>query len=177
MKKLLFVCLCFLASCSSIQVSYDYDKTTDFSKFKTYEYTGDAMKLPIQELDRNRIIAAIDKQMTAKGFTKSDNPDVLLDLQVKLEQKTEATATNNGGMYYGRGYRYGGGFTTTTINVENYVVGTLFINMVDKANGTLAWQGRGTRTLSENPTPEKKEANINYAIVEIFKKYPPKVVK
>ena len=103
MKKLLFVSLCFLASCSSIQVSYDYDKSTDFSKFKTYEYTGDAMKLPIHELDRNRISAAIDKQMTAKGFTKSDNPDVLLDLQVKLEQRTEATATNNGGMYYGRG--------------------------------------------------------------------------
>jgi hypothetical protein len=95
----------------------------------------------------------------------------LIDLQVKLEQRQTATATNTGG--YGR-YRYGWGGGTTYVNVENYVDGTLFVNMVDKSSEKLVWQGRGTKTLEEHPTPEKKEQNINYAIQQIFTKYPPK---
>lgn len=169
-KLLLLVPLLLAASCSTIKVSSDYDNTVDFTKFKAYAYTEEALKLPIQELDRNRIISAIDKAMTAKGFTKSTSPDVLLDLQVKLEQKTEATATSTGG--YGYRYGYGGGFNSTHVNVENYVVGSLFINMI--SSNKLVWQGRGTKTLEEQPTAEKKEQNINYAITEIFKKYPPK---
>jgi hypothetical protein len=160
-----------LGACSSIKVTHDFDSTADFSKYKTYAFTDDAKNFPIQELDRSRILNAIDKEMTAKGFTKSENPDVLIDLQVKLEQRQTATATNTGG--YGR-YRYGWGGGTTYVNVENYVDGTLFVNMVDKSSEKLVWQGRGTKTLEEHPTPEKKEQNINYAIQQIFTKYPPK---
>lgn len=177
MRILSTLCLVLAVSaCSSIKVSYDFDSTADFSKYKTYAFTEDAKNFPIQELDRTRVLAAIDNEMAAKGFTKSDNPDVLIDLQVKLEQKQTATATNTGG-YYGRPYRYGWGAGyggTTYVNVENYVEGTLFVNMVDKSTEKLAWQGRGTKTLADHPTPEKKEQNINYAIKQIFMKYPPK---
>lgn len=175
MKKLVWISLLLLTACSGVKTSFDYDKNSDFSKFKTYGYAEDVAKLPIPELDRGRVITAIDKQMTAKGFTKSTSPDVWIDLQVKLEQKTEATATNTGGGMYGRPYRYGyaGGFSTTYVNVENYVVGTLFINMIEKTSEKMVWQGRGTKTLSEDVSPEKKEQNINYAVEQIFKKYPP----
>jgi hypothetical protein len=66
---------------------------------------------------------------------------VLIDLHARAEQKTEATATTTGtgagmygryGGYHGR-YGYGGGFTTTTVDYNNYVEGTLFIDVVDKA--------------------------------------------
>lgn len=175
MKHLLYVSLFLLASCSSIKVTYDYDSQADFSKYKTYEFTDDAKNFPIQELDRARVLAAIEKEMAAKGFTKSATPDVLLDLQVKLEQKQTATATNTGGYYgpyrYGWGAGYGG---TTHINVENYVDGTLFVNMIDKSTEKMVWQGRGTKTLEEHPSPQKKEQNINYAVQQIFSKYPPK---
>lgn len=168
--------LLLLGACSSIKVTYDFDNTADFSKYKTYAFTEDAKNFPIQELDRTRILNAIDKEMAAKGFTKSENPDVLIDLQVKLEQKQTATATNTGG-YYGGPYRYGWGAGyggTTHINVENYVDGTLFVNMVDKSSEKLVWQGRGTKTLEDHPSPEKKEKNITYGIQQIFTKYPPK---
>lgn len=166
--------LLVVAGCSTIQVTYDYDGSADFSKYKTYSYTEEAKNFPIQELDRSRVLNAIDKQMTAKGFTKSDNPDVLIDLQMKLQQRQEATATNTGGYgayRYGWGAGYGG---TTRVTVENYVDGTLFINMIDKSTEKMVWQGRGTKTLEDHPSPEKKEQNINYAIQQIFMKYPPK---
>src|SRR5688572_397210 len=91
----------FIPSCSSVTVSYDYDKTANFNAYKTYAYTQEALSLPVGDLDRGRIIAAVDTEMAARGFTKSDTPDALIDLLVKAKERTEATATNTGG-YYGR---------------------------------------------------------------------------
>ena len=103
-----------LPSCSSITVSYDYDKTANFSAYKTYAYTPEALSLAVGDLNRDRIIAAIDAEMAARGITKSDSPDALIDLIVKAQERVTATATNSGG-YYGR-YGYGGGFSTTNID-------------------------------------------------------------
>jgi hypothetical protein len=168
-----------IASCSSLKTSYDFDSQTDFSKYKTFAFTENSMKLPIQELNRTRMLQAIENELTAKGLTKSDNPDVLIDLHVKAEQKQDATATTTGpGMYGGYGapwrYGYGAGFSTTQINVNEYTEGTLFINMVDKATDKLVWQGRGTKVIDEDASAEKRTQNINTAISSIFQKYPPK---
>jgi Domain of unknown function (DUF4136) len=178
MKKItvFFLCLAFVG-CSTIKTSYDYDKQADFTKYKTYSYSDEALKMPIQELNRNRVLEAIDAEMTARGYTKSDNPDAIVDVDLKAEKKQEATATTTGGYGgYGRyrGYGYGGGFSTTQINVNEYVEGTLFISLVDKQTNKLFWQGRGTKVLDEDATPERRDANIKYAVGEIFKNYPAK---
>ncbi len=174
MKKsiyLLLVIAAFAAACSPITVSYDLDKSIDFNKYKTYAYTEETLKLPIGDLNRDRLLRAVDAELTARGLTKSDSPDAWIDLDVKAKERTEATATNNGTMYRGR-YGYGGGFSTTTIDYNTYVDGTLFINLIDKSTEKLVWQGRGTKTIEENSSPEKKEANINTAVKMIFTKYP-----
>ena len=178
MKKIiLFLFVTLVASCSSIKVSYDYDKSADFNKYKTYSYTEDALKLGISELNRDRMLKAIDAELTARGLSKSDSPDAWIDLSVKSQEKTQATATNNNmGMYRGR-YGYGGGYTTTSINYEQYVEGTLFITLIDKTTEKVAWQGRGTKTIDEDASPEKREKNINWAVKSIFEKYPVKPAK
>lgn len=182
MKRILLFVLGFIvAACGpSIKVTYDYDGQADFSKYKTYAFSEDALKLPVNDLNRDRILKAIDTELAAKGFTKSDNPDVLIDLHVKAEKKTEATATTSGTGMYGGGmyggpwrYGYGGGFSTTQVNYNDYIVGTLFVNMVDKATEKIVWQGRGTKTVDEDASAEKREANINAGAKMIFSKYPP----
>lgn len=166
-----------MTSCSSVKVGYDYDKQADFTKYKTYAFSEDTKNLPIEQLNRDRIIQAVETELAAKGFTKSDNPDVLIDLQVKAKTETEATATNTGaGMYGGRygfagGYGYGG---TTYVSYNEYTVGSLFINMVDKSSEKIVWQGRGSKTIDEDASPSKREANINSGVKQIFTQYPPK---
>jgi hypothetical protein len=177
MKKIILYFVVVLAlvipSCSSVTVSYDYDKTANFNAYKTYAFTPEAKSLPVGDLDRDRILAAVDTEMAARGFTKSESPDALIDLIIKAQQRTEATATNTGG--YGR-YGYGGGFSTTHIDYNQYVDGTLFINLIDKSTEKMVWQGRGTKTLDENASPEKKETNIKNAVKMIYGKFPVKPV-
>ena len=177
MKKIILyslVALLVFAACSSIDVSYDYDKDANFTSYKTYGYTQEALALGIGDLNRDRLLKAIDAEMTARGFTKSDSPDALVDLIVKAQERTQATATNTGG-YYGR-YGWGGGMSTTTINYDQYVDGTLFVNFIDKSTEKMVWQGRATKTLDESASPEKKETNIKNAVKMIFTKFPVKPV-
>lgn len=182
MRKLItIVALATLTvSCSSIKVSHDFDKSANFGAYKTYALTPEAEQLPLDDINRRRILDAIATELAGKGLTKSDNPDVWIDVNLRAEQKQSATATtsNPGGAYYGygRGYRYGmgGGFSTTSINVENYVEGTLFVDMIEVAKKQLVWQGRAVKTIDPDASSEKREANINYAIKQIFTKYPPK---
>jgi len=178
MKWILFIVFAVaMTACSTLKVSYDFDGQADYSKYKSYTFTEEALKLPIQQLNRDRILKAIETEMAAKGFTKSEeNPDAVIDLFVKAEEKMDATATTTSPYGYGGGYgRYGyaGGFSTTHIDYNKYVEGTLFINLVDKAAQKIVWQGRATRTLDEDASAEKREQNINYAVKQIFTKYPP----
>jgi hypothetical protein len=96
--------------------------------------------MPIQQLNRDRIIAAVEKEMTVKNFTKSETSDLILDVRIKGEEVQTATATTSGGYGgYGR-WGYGGGFSTTTVNYDKYVEGTLFITMIDNGTEKIVWQ-------------------------------------
>jgi hypothetical protein len=177
---LLFVAV-IAVSCSSIRVSSDFDKQVQFAAYKTYMYTQKALELPVNQLNRDRILAAVDKELAAKGFTKVDaNPDILMDINITAKQQQSATATTSSpyGGYYGYGYGYpyawGGGFSTTTINVETYLEGTLFFDMIDANKKQLVWQGRAVGTIDEEASQKKREQNINYAVKEVFRQYPPK---
>ena len=171
---LLIFTVSLIAACSGITVSSDYDRDANFPSYKTYAFTADAEQLPVGDIDRKRIVDAVASELAKEGFTKSDQPDVWIDLKIAAQQKQSATATNSGGYGAGYGYRWGGGFSTTTINVENYVEGTLFIDMIDVSKKQLVWQGRAVKTLDENTTAERKEKKIKYAIQQVFLKYPPK---
>jgi len=175
MKKvfLFLATLAVLSACSSVRVSSDFDREANFASYKKYSFTKEAQELPVGDINRKRVLDAVTNELAAKGFTASDQPDVWVDLKVKAEQKETATTTST--PYYGRGYgyRWGGGFSTTDINIEEYVEGTLFVDMIDVSKKQLVWQGRAVGTLDPDASAEKREQNINSAVKQIFTKYPP----
>lgn len=181
MKKIIFPLFAFLTiliACGpSITVSSDYDKNADFASFKTFSFTEEVDKLQISSLNLQRAKDAITEELAKKGVTKAtSSPDLLCDIKVRARMEQSATATTSGYPYYGAGYRYGygGGFSTTSINVENYTVGTVFIDLIDAKKNQLVWQGRGEKTIDENASAEKRESRIKEGVARIFEKYPPK---
>ena len=64
--------LFLLGACSSpLKVSNDYDKSVDFTKYKTYAiYKLEDKTGSVSQLNENRLLNAIRTQMTAKGFTE-----------------------------------------------------------------------------------------------------------
>jgi hypothetical protein len=162
------------------KVSYDYEKSANFAAFKTYAQK-DGTKVGQQLID-DRIVAAIDTQLAAKGFTKSEsNPDVVVIYHVAFDKEKDISTYSSGygGGYGPYGYGWGGGWAggTTTTQVRDIVVGTLVIDMADAKKNQLAWRGMGVKEINTQANPEKRDKSINEAVKKIFKNYPPKVKK
>jgi len=93
-----------VSSCSSVRVAADYDKNANFNDYKTFAFFKKGIdKAEISDLDKRRILRAIEAELLVKGFTKSENPDLLVSIFTKSRQKVNIY--NNG--YYGYGYGYG----------------------------------------------------------------------
>ena len=81
MKKLyILLSLIVLTSCSSIYVNYDYDKATNFKRYKTYNYFSD-VNTGMSELDSKRFFKALDSALLSRGYIVSETPDFLIDIK------------------------------------------------------------------------------------------------
>ena len=158
------------------KVSYDYNKEADFATFKTYAHK-DGTKVGQQLID-DRIVAAIDAQMAAKGLTKVEaNPDVFVIYHVAFDKQKDISTYSSGyGGYGAYGWGWGGGWSggTTSTQVRDILVGTLVIDIADAKKAELAWRGMGVREVNTQANPEKRDKSINEAAKKIFKNYPPK---
>ena len=101
--------LVFLASCSSVKVIADYDKEANFKSYKTYAFYKTGIdKAEVSDLDKKRILKAIDTEMSARGFVKSRQPDVLVSIFTK--EREEVNVYNNNSFGFGWGAFGWGGF-------------------------------------------------------------------
>ena len=77
-----------LASCSSVQVISDYDQKADFNTYKSYAFYKTGIdRAQISDLDKKRILRAIESEMSSRGFVKSDSPDVLISIFTKEREQ------------------------------------------------------------------------------------------
>ncbi len=99
-----------LGGCASgPNIIYDYDRSANFGAYRTYNFmdgagpdTGD-----YQSFFTRYMIDAITIEMERRGYTKSDNPDLLVNFNAVLQDKTKVStspAPMTGGYY---GYRGG----------------------------------------------------------------------
>jgi hypothetical protein len=162
------------------KTSHDFNKSADFASFKTYAHK-DGTKVG-QSLIDDRIVAAIETAMTAKGFTKTEaTPDVFVVYHVAFDKEKDISTFSSGygGGYGPYGYGWGGGWGggTTTTQVRDILIGTLVIDLIDAKGSQVAWRGMGVKEVNTQANPEKRDKSITNAVNKIFKNYPPKIKK
>ncbi|MBM1105909.1 DUF4136 domain-containing protein [Aurantibacter crassamenti] len=170
----------FLASCTSVRVLSDYDKEANFNEYKSYAFYKTGIdKAHISDLDKKRILKAIEAEMGTRGFVKSENPDVLVSIFTKEKEQVDIYNNYWGGgfgwgwspFYYG-GYGPGWGGN----NIQSRTEGSLYIDLIDAKNRELVWQGKGIGNLGNHTKIEKKEARIKEFVSEILQAYPPEII-
>lgn len=178
----------FLTSCTSVRVLSDYDKEANFTEFKTYAFYKTGIdKAQISDLDKKRILKAIDTELSSRGFVKSANPDILVSIFTK--EREQVDIYNNfgwgGGFGWGWGwspYAFGGGYGAGFgggwggNNVSTRTEGSLYIDLINAKEKELVWQGRGVGTLNNTKNIEKKEQRIREFVSHILEDYPPNEV-
>ena len=173
MKNITLLLITFiLSSCTSIKVFSDYDRNIDFSNYETFAYFKPEIdKVDISDLDKRRILKALDSEMNLKGLSKSETPDLLIGFTTKAKEQIYVNTGNNFGWGWGWGFNpwfWGnGGYNSVTTRTE----GTLYVNIIDAATKQLIWQGKGRGGINE--FMKNRDERISLFIHEIVENYPP----
>ena len=174
MQKVMFALMAtmflFAGKSSAQQVKTDYDRSADFSQYKTYSWQHVKTK---DALDVDRIKSAVNAALAAKGWTQvGSGGDVsIVAMEITREQQTLNTFYDGfGGRWSWRRFG-GGGFGEATTTTDTYKVGTLVVDLFDTKTKKLLWRGTSTDTLSNNSN--KNINNLDKGAAKMFKKFPP----
>lgn len=164
--------LLLITSCGPI-IYYDFEKSTDFNQYKSYNYFDD-METGLSELDTKRIIRVIDAKLVTLGLVRSDNPDFYIDIQSQDVQNR--TNSNVGVGVGGTGRNIGGGISVGLPIGSSQNTREIVIEFVDISNEEkLFWQAISESSYRANASPERREEAFKILIEKIFEGYPPKI--
>jgi hypothetical protein len=175
MKRLLAMVVSgLLGACASVpEVHTDHDPAVDFSQFSAYAWREEPNTR--SPLVRQRLVAAIDAELQAKGWRKVAEVGAGIVLAAHVSSHEEQTIETfysepewGGWSWHGvQGTR--GGYTAT--RVGSYTIGTLVIDMFDTRTRRAIWRATAEGTVPGSP--EKINAAIDATIPRMFTDFPP----
>ena len=142
----LFPCLasiCLLAACSvrptTVAVT---DPDVDFRQFETFGFMeplgtdrSNGLRTPLSI----HLMNSASREMTTRGLTQSDDPDVLIDFMVYTEQRIETRQTPASTVPYPhRGTTTWPSYDT---KVHQHSEGSMHIDLIDPGTGHLVVEG------------------------------------
>jgi len=167
-----------VSGCSSNNIRSDYDHDADFGAYKTYDFIDGAGPdyEGYESLFTQYMITAITIEMENRGYVKSDNPDLFVNFNANMQEKTKVTQTSSSpSPYYGyrggyydpwRNYGYG-----TQTHVSQYTEGTFNIDLIDARKKQLVWEAVGVGRVSEKVL-KNLEQGIREGVPNFFASYP-----
>ena len=165
--------LVLAVSASAQKVKVEFDKSLDFSKFKTFTWAPrDAVSRPLLAA---AIAGAIEEELTARGLQQvNEHPDLYVEMYGSMDSDMAVSYSD---LYSGYGgippfdqsFMVWGAVpgSTTTVVVHK---GQLVVDLIDASQKRLAWRGIARDNLSDNRG--KLVTQINTAVEKMFKKYP-----
>ncbi|BFU96429.1 MAG: conserved protein of unknown function [Nitrospira sp.] len=161
-------------ACASPKVGYDYDRSADFTSYRTYEWMPDS-RSPTgdRRIDNDlvdaRIRAAVDRQLRGKGYTNpaAGQPDFYVAYRAAVTDMMKGASTQ----------RYIGdratGLYTTVSDIQPYKGGALLIDIVDGATQRLVWQGTASAEVDPGMTAKERDERIARVLKAMFEHFPP----
>jgi Domain of unknown function (DUF4136) len=173
---LALVTLASATGCASVSVSTDFDRSVNFSRYRTFAFVGGHLIINGVNDDGNtlvkdRIRGAVVGALRAKGLTEtSDHPDLAVGYWAGAHSRTEMEgmpvySAEMGPYWYGGwwGPGYAEWWTRT------YEQGTIVIDLVDPASHRLVWRAYA-RTEVQAPLTDQQ---VSQVVEKSFRAFPP----
>jgi len=162
----------------SLKVSSDYDRSANFSAYRTFSLYYLISNKNVSELNETRIWNSIRTEMLRRGYKENDqNPDIVVNAVSVVKNKKYVSATTTaygyGGAYRPYGFWAGGAGMatgTTTFQKNNYKEGSLVIDVIDFKTNRLVWQGTGSAEFER--FPKDPDEVITNAVTKILAEFP-----
>jgi uncharacterized protein DUF4136 len=166
-----------LQGCASKpDIRSDYDHAADFSKYRTFNFVEPLStdKAGYSSLVTQAVKTSITNQMQQRGYKlDTTNPDLLVNVAGRLQEKQEVQSSPSMGPYYGYRAGYYGAWPgyANDVYTVNYTQGTINVDMVDSQRKQMVWEGVAVGEVTKEHL-KNREAAIDKAMTEIFAKFP-----
>ena len=175
------LCLLLLTACSGYSVKTDYDRSTNYAAYKTFDWYAASQRAKAQArgmenpiMDR-RVHGAVEKELMAKGYKleTAAEPDFLVTYYPVYRDRKLRTSTSIG-TGFGRRWGYGVGLRFSSSDVRHYKEGTIVVEIVDGRSNQLVWQAVAEGALTGLDHPEEAEAQVARAVKDLLDRFPPR---
>ncbi|WP_298512594.1 DUF4136 domain-containing protein [uncultured Kordia sp.] len=171
MKYLGTLCLLLVfVSCSTPKAMFDYDRNTNFAKYKTYNYFPE-VETGLSKLNDKRLFRLTDSIMQSRGFIKTATPDFYINIETAAFEPDRNAGV---GVGVGGGGRNAGGGVTIGLPINSKRNQEVVIDLVDVREDQLFWQAIVEGYFKEEATPKERDAYFKAILLKAFEKYPPK---
>lgn len=154
------------------KIKVEYDKSLDFTKFKTYAI--DPKENAPHPMLRLAIQAAVQDDLGKRGLSKvASDPDLYVQMYGAIDSDTSFNyfdpiyGSGIPPLNYGITMWYGIPGTTTTVVVHK---GQMVVDVIDARQKKLIWRGIATQKLSTQR--DKLMDQVNTTVEKLFKQYP-----
>ena len=147
-------------------VTYNFDRDTDFSKFKSYKWVNIKSVQQVDYITAREIAFVIGAELAKKGLLKTDSDyaDLYIGYQTALSRQTPWMAYHDG---WGYGPGWGGGLAT--LSEASIHAGQLDLDMYAATEKKLVWRGAVSNAVDLNLNLEGSEKNIQKFAEKLLK--------
>lgn len=164
----------FLQACSRVQVKTDYQRSTDFSQYRSFAWdsprTGEKRFLPVNKEVRENIDQAIEQKLLGSGLVMAEakEADLLVRRSVsKKDRSVRGQGVEDGGYLFGGDPDYGRRSAATRGEVIRRA--TLRVELFDTKQNKIVWSAEARAVV--DPLAEKS-AEVERFVTAIMKKFP-----
>ncbi|HEY7353055.1 MAG TPA: DUF4136 domain-containing protein [Terriglobales bacterium] len=164
-------------SASAQKVKVGYDKSVDFSKYKTYTLAEPAMP-PTRPTLYAMVISSIDTQLGSKGLERVDKDGDLtlnasggIDFGIAVSGGTPALSSYGGGPPSMNSTMWAGAGAGELMPAVPDA--SLHLQFVDRNENRIVWSGTVTQAL-DTEQKEKSLKLASKAVAKLLKRFPPK---
>jgi hypothetical protein len=162
------------ASTSGPKTRIDYDKSVDFSVYRTYGFPKETgtdrggYSTLVTSYFKNSISTALE----ARGYKYSeDHPDLLVNFFMNTRDRTETTPDLGSDYYYYRSGIYTPWPRYHEDRTITYQVGTINVDIVDAEKKQLVWEGVSEGRVTEEALSNPK-VTVNAVVTDLMRRYP-----
>ena len=153
------------------------DPTVDLRSYETFNFVqyDQNPDQSYETLELTYLRRAARQQMERRGFTLSDQPDVVINFSIDTQEKIQSRSVPRTG--YGIGYDpfydvyYDDWYMSHETRIDQYTEGHLDIDLIDVAQRKLIWQGSTSGRLSKKDF-ENVQGTLTQAVNEVFTEFP-----
>ena len=165
------VLLIMVSVAGAATVTVDYDQDTDFAQYNSFQFidTENSSFSQSNPIRHKQIVDLLEERFTAAGMEKvEENPDLYVTYHGKSREGNKFNSASYGYSTWDGAYVSWGGEVHTGSQFV-YEEGTLTVDAWDAKGKNLVFRGTSTQIFKN--TAEKREKQMEQALINMSKKF------